>query len=104
MRGTMVRLAKIIVLIALLTFSFPLLDVQAKGGGKSGGGRVKSGTGMGPVGKNSGNANQQGKGTGQRVRDGSCENNKGQGQGSGKQMMNKNNNRRPKDAAGERSK
>ena len=94
----MVRLSKIIVLLALLTFSFPLLDVQAKGGGKGGGGMGKgsggtmdSGPGMGQSGKNSGNANQQGKGNGQRARDGSCENNDGQGKGSGKKMMNENN-------------
>jgi hypothetical protein len=94
----MVRLAKIILLIALVAFSFPLMDVEAKGGGKGGGGMEKgsggmvdSGSGMGQSGKNSGNTNHQGKGNGQRPRDGSCENNKGQGQGAGRQMMNENN-------------
>ena len=106
----MVRLAKVIVLIALLTFSFPLLDVQAKGGGKGGGemgkgsgGSMDSGPGMGQSGKTSGNANQQGKGNGQRARDGSCDNNDGQGKGSGKKMMNENDNMRQKGATGGRA-
>ena len=99
----MVSLAKIILLIAMITFSFPLLDVQAKGGGKSGrgigkdsGGMMNSGSCMG------GNINQQGKGNGQMVRDGSCENNIEEGKGSGKQIMNENNNMSKKGNGGNR--
>jgi len=100
----MVRLTRMILFIALLTFSFPLLDAQAKGGGKGGGGMGKdsgsmmnSGSGMG------GNMNQPGKGNGQRVRDGSCENNKGQPKGPGRQNMNENNKMRRNGKAGNNS-
>ena len=66
----MVSLSKILLLIAIFTFSSPLLDVQAKGGGKGGGGMGKgsggtmnSESGMRQAGKNRGNTNQQGKGS-----------------------------------------
>ena len=103
------HILKIIFLATILTFSFSLLDVQAKGGGKGGGGMEKGSTekmhsrsGMGHVGKNHGNIHQQGRGSGQIARDGSCVNNSGQGKGSGKQMMN-NNQMQPNNATGRRS-
>ena len=102
----MVSLSRILLLIAIFTFSSPLLDVQAKGGGtmgKGGGGTVDKGSSRGSTWKQQGNSNQQGKGNGQRLRDGSCSNSNGQRKGSGRQIIDNDNSLRLKDGTGRRS-
>ena len=101
----MVSLSKILLLIAIFTFSSPLLDVQAKGGGamgKGGGRTVDKGSSRGSTGKHYGNNNQQGKRNGQRLRDASCSNSNGQRKGSGKQIIGNDNSLRLKDGTGMR--